>query len=162
MFQLKKYYLIILLFFYCFFIPATEAATAQEYKAKYNAEYFPSLSGDSQVKLNIKIINLRSDVYVKEFGLVFPNSFAIENIITRDDYGDIKTDIENQERSFKIKLIFSSPNTGKNSENNFYLSFLQKNLFKVSDNVWEVMLPVIADSHNSIFMRFSVTIKFIR
>jgi len=149
--QLKRYFYIAILLHCCLFIFAGKGLAAEEYKAEYKAEYFPDLKGDSQVKLNIKIVNLRSDVYVKEFSLSFPTSFAIENVVARDDWGDITTEIENLERSFKVKLNFTSPSTGRNSENNFYLNFVQKNLFKVNNNVWEVILPAITDNQNSVF-----------
>lgn len=149
--KIKYCYIVILL--YCFlvflFSPLTFAQEPQKYKAQYQIEYFPNLNGDSRVQLNIKIINLRSDVYVKQFSLTFPKSFAIEDIKARDDHDKVIPKIEYQERNLKVILTFNWPNIGKSSENNFYLTYFQKNLFKNIGNVWEIILPVINDQYNS-------------
>lgn len=152
--SLVKKYCYLAVFFFCLFflLPLAKNVFAEkEYKTEYNVEYFPKLNGDSRVRLRIKIIHLRSDVYVKEFSLSFPNTFTINDINAYDDKGEVIPQIEPEERSFKIKLAFNAPNVGRNSENNFYLNYLQKNLFKINGNVWEIILPVISDQEDSIF-----------
>jgi len=150
--QIKRLCYYFFIFLCLFFVLLPKKIGAEEpYQVKYNAEYFPDLKGNAQVKLNIKITNLRSDVYVKEFALSFPSSFMIENIDAYDDNGKIPAAMETMERNFKIKLSFSSPNVGKNSENNLHLNFLQKNLFKVKNTIWEVFLPALPSNENSVF-----------
>lgn len=137
------------IFFFLFFaIPTT---FSQEYKTVYDAHYMPHLNGDSEVTFQIKIISLRSDRYVKELTLSFPKNFAISDLTARDDYGSIEPLQETQEQFLKVKLIFTNPNIGKNSENNFYLSFLQKNLFKTDGNIWEIILPTMNQKDNIVF-----------
>lgn len=151
--QIKKYYWVVIFFWFLFFfIPSKTIVWADnEYKTEYKVEYFPDLKGDCQVKLNIKITNLLTEVYVKELNLIFPKNFLIDNISAADDHQKISPILEENEKQIKLKLIFSSPNIGRGSENNFYLSFFQKNLFKINGNVWEIILPIIDDPKKSNF-----------
>lgn len=136
---------------FLFFLLWPAGARAQEYKTVYDVHYAPRLNDDSEVSVKIKIINLRSDRYVKEFTLSFPKNFVIADLTARDDYGPIAPAIENQEQFLKVSLNFSNPAIGKNLENNFYLSFREKNLFKTEGNIWEVILPTIGDKENTTF-----------
>lgn len=144
---MKLFYLFLLILI--FLLPAT--VFAQEFKSDYKVEYFLSNNGknlDTKVRFTIKIINLKSDVYVNKFSLAFPKTFSITNLNAKDDNGEIVPTLEADQQKSKIGLEFSNPKTGKGTENTFYLTFDQHNLFRVNGNVWEVILPTIGSEEN--------------
>jgi len=119
---------------------------AADFKTDYRVEYHLSQSKDgltSRARFNIKITNLRGDVYVNKFSIGFPRSFPISNLKSMDDYGEITPKVTADDLSTKIEMEFSNPNIGKDSVNNFFLDFDQTNLFKINGNIWEVAIPVI-------------------
>lgn len=119
---------------------------AADFKTDYQVEYNLSQSQDSltsKVKFNVKITNLRSDVYVNKYSISFPRSFAINNLKIKDDSGEVVPKITSDDLNTKVEMEFTNPNIGKDSVNNFFLDFDQVNLFKVNGNVWEVAIPVI-------------------
>ena len=124
---------------------------AQYYKVNYFVEYFLNYSNsknlDSFVKYKINIKNLNDKKYVNKFSLIFPDTFSIANIQATDDKGSIEASIDKNNNKINIELTFSDPNKEQYSENNFYLSFNQSNLFNVNGNVWEVIIPII-ESNN--------------
>ncbi len=148
--RLVKTVLLIFLFWLLFFAKPL-FAQEQQFKSDYKVEYFLSDQGtnlNTDVKFNIKITNLYSDVYVDRFSLIFPSNFSIANLIASDDHGSITPQQTTDQNKTKINLTFSNPNVGKNSENNFFVEFNQNNLFKVNGNIWEVILPTVEDKQN--------------
>lgn len=141
------FFLLILAVFLFFVCPAQ----AIEYQVVYNAQYYPDFEKSAKVNLTIKIVNLRSDVYVKEFSLLFPEEFSIENLTASDDSGKIEPEIERQQSGIRVNLTFSSPRVGKDSQNTFHLQYSQDNLFTAQGNIWEVILPTVKNKTNSIF-----------
>ncbi|HLC94241.1 MAG TPA: transglutaminase domain-containing protein [Patescibacteria group bacterium] len=136
-----RVFLSIVLFF---FIIVPHSTYAQKYKTTYNTAYFLKSNGDSDVKLDISIANLQSDVYVREFTLSFPATFSIENVKAYDEAGDaIETKVSTVGLTLKILLTFSEPVIGKNLQNKFYITFLQKNLFKTAGVMREIILPTM-------------------
>lgn len=142
-FLYKFLFFIFYFFLFNFFCSLVYAA---DYKVDYQISYdLRNFEKDQFVNVNlaIKITNLKSDVYVSKFSFFFPDSFYIKNIEIFDDYQKITPNIYNEKGYLKIEMSFSKPNIGKNSVNNFYLNFSQKNLFKINGNIWEVVLPNI-------------------
>src|SRR3989339_1612303 len=124
---------------------------AADFKTDYQVEYNLSQSQEnlnSQVNFKIKIVNLKTEVYVSKFSISFPNTFSINNLKTSDDNGYITPKVTTDEDKTKIELEFSNPTIGKDSINTFFLSFDQANLFKINGKVWEVVLPVIENTQN--------------
>ncbi|MCL4364108.1 hypothetical protein M1328_02605 [Patescibacteria group bacterium] len=119
---------------------------AADFKADYQVQYNLFQTKDnltSNVKFNIKITNLRGDVYVNKFAISFPRSFAISNLKSSDDHGEVIPKVTTDDQNIKVEMEFSNPNIGRDTVNNFYLTFDQSNLFKTNGNVWEVAIPVI-------------------
>lgn len=132
---------------------------ASDFKTDYQVEYNLSQSQDnlnSQVDFKIKIINLKSEVFVSKFAISFPKSFSISNLKTSDDNGYITPIITSDEDKYRIELEFTNPAVGKDSVNNFFLNFDQANLFKTNAKVWEVVLPVIENTQSE---SYTVTVN---
>ncbi len=121
-------------------------AADPDHTTSYQTDYYVRQNGDqiqTDVSYQIRITNLRSDVYVKKFTLAFPDTFSISNISASDDKGPIAPLVTDEAGNIKIVLEFSDPNTGRDSVNTFRLNFTQDNLFKLNGNVWEVILPTL-------------------
>ena len=124
---------------------------AADFKSEYQVEYNLSQSQNdlnSKVDFRIRIVNLKSEVFVSKFAISFPTTFSITNLKTSDDNGYILPKITRDDEKTKIELEFSNPAVGKDSVNTFFLNFDQANLFKVNGKVWEVVLPVIENKQN--------------
>src|SRR3989344_4004636 len=124
---------------------------AEDYRSDYQVDYYLSEAENrlnTKVKFTVSITNFRTDVYVKQFSIVFPKSFTIGNIKASDDHGSLRPEIESDNKLTKISLEFSNPSVGKNSKGNFYLEFSQENLFNVNGNVWEVIIPTVENKQN--------------
>ena len=137
---------------FCFFLLTstclllTTAVFAQDFRSDYQIDYFLNEVENrlnTKVKITVKIINFRSDVYVKQFSIGFPKTFTLKDIKATDDNGPINPQITSNDELTRIALGFSNPNIGKNSTGNFYLEFNQDNLFNVNGNVWEVIIPTV-------------------
>lgn len=119
---------------------------AQEFRSDFHVEYFlKELPSQliSNVRFNIKITHLKSDVYVKKYSLTFPKFFTIKDITASDDKGPIIPITKLDDQQTSVEMEFTDPQTGKDSSNNLFLNFTQENLFKVNGNVWEVILPTV-------------------
>ena len=132
------------LFVFCFI--SITSIYASDFRTVYDVHYYPTLEKESlttRVSFSIKITNLKPDLYIKTFSLIFPKTFQIGNIKVSDDNGPIKEIISLSDANQSIKMEFSDPLIGLNITNTFYLEFLQSNLFKASGNTWEVIIPTI-------------------
>ncbi len=119
---------------------------AGDFRSDYRVEYFLSQNQgnlNTRVSFNIKITNLRSDIYVSKFSISFPRNFIVRNLTAADDSGPITPKVTSDDLDTKIELEFREPRTGRSSENNFTLNFDQDNLFQINGNVWEVILPTV-------------------
>ncbi len=119
---------------------------AADFRSDYYVTYDLSQNQNdlrAHVNFQIKITNLRSDIYVSKFSISFPKNFLIHNLSATDDTGPIIPTVTTEDSDTKIDLEFRKPNTGRDSVNNFYLNFDQDNLFQVNGNIWEVILPTI-------------------
>ncbi len=147
---LLKYFFLLLLSSFIFY-QISNPVLAADFKTDYQVEYNLSQSQNdlsSHVSFKIKIVNLRSEVFVSKFAISFPNTFSISNLKTSDDNGYITPKIISDGDKTKIELEFSNPAVGKDSENTFFLNFDQANLFKINGKIWEVVLPVIENTQN--------------
>ncbi|MFA6017445.1 MAG: transglutaminase-like domain-containing protein [Patescibacteria group bacterium] len=154
---LFKFLYVVLIFNILFLIlPKVYAA---DFKSDYQVEYNLSQSQNnlnSHVNFKIKIVNLKTEVFVSKFAISFPESFSINNLKASDDNGFITPKITTDGEKTKIELEFSNPAVGKDTVNTFFLDFDQSNLFKVNGKVWEVVLPVIENTQDE---SYTVTVN---
>lgn len=148
--MMKK--ILTLLIVLCIFLFLSKQSFAADFTSEYKVEYFiKELNSQliNNVRFNIKITHLRSDVFVKKFSLIFPKYFEVKDVTASDDKGAISPRITRNDKQTSIEVEFNEPKTGKGSENNFYISFIQDNLFKINGNIWEVILPLIENQDDS-------------
>lgn len=146
---MRKILSFILSFFVLF--PLVLPVKAQQFRDDYEVIYTVNQSGnriDTNVDFTVRVTNLVSDVVVKKFSLLFPKSFAISNLKASDDSGAVGPQLNGDQENTQIELEFKNPKSGSGTTNTFHLNFEQANLFKVSGNVWEVILPTIQGSRS--------------
>jgi len=144
-FKLVKVF-IPLLFYLLALFSTPPCVYASDFKTVYDVHYYPTLEQQdltTRVSFKIKITNLKPDLYIKTFSLIFPKTFQIGNIKVSDDSGPISQVVSQSESNQTIKMEFSNPQVGLNITNTLYLDFLQTNLFKVNANTWEVIIPTV-------------------
>ena len=142
--KLIKRLLFLLFLLFSLYFPNN--VNAADFKTNYKAQYFLTQDFEkinSEVKYSINITNLNEGYYVSKFTLSFPKTFSIENIKASDDSGEVIPKVSTEKENIDIELVFNNPNVSLGSQNNFYLTFNQKNLFSINGNVWEVILPVL-------------------
>lgn len=142
-----KLFLILLIFF----ASLNQIVLAEEkpYRNDYRVEYFLSENGNqiqSKVKFTVTITNLSQTEYVDKVGISFPDTFKIHDVAAADLKGKITPEVVTKDGKISITTSFNDPDIGQNSVNAFALEFNQDNLFRVFGNVWEVMMPTIANT----------------
>lgn len=149
--MIRKLLSILMVFlFYC--ILGGFVSADRNVKTDYQVQYVLSDTGNAintKVFFNVKITNVNPEVYVKRFSLNFPESFQITNLKGADDKGPIQPTLTQEAGKTKIDLSFTNPVFGKDTANTFYLEFNQDKLFNKNGNVWEVILPTIADEEST-------------
>lgn len=133
---------------FCFlflFSPSVKKIFAQSYRTDYVAEYFPSVSGESDVKIGVVLTNLRSDSFVQEFSLSIPKNVLLSDILVSSSGEGIDSSQSEEGDSVKIKINFPTNTAGKNSRQEFAITFRQKNLFREIGSIDELIVPTLYD-----------------
>lgn len=121
---------------------------ASDFKTQYDVDYYLSEAGQTlsaHAVFNLKVTNLRSDVFVSQVALAFPKSFDIRNLSAKDSMGEVTPDLVRDDKNIQVNLTFRDPNVGRDSINAVEISFDQTNLFQVNGNIWEVIIPTVED-----------------
>ena len=143
--------ILVILFLFLLF-PAISLAA--DFKSDYKVEYTIEQTDNTiktKVAFKVAITNLKSDVYVKKFALIFPKPFLISNLKANDDKTEVAPIVTETDDKINLELEFSDPKTGRDTTNNFYLNFYQVGLFQQSGNIWEVILPTMQDKEQSTY-----------
>lgn len=131
-------------FLLCFFFSLLFSIKihAQEYKTVYDTHYYINSDNSARVEMNVTFTDLSSDVYIKEFGLTFPENFGIKNVTARNANGTIPIQIVKESQGYRLGVQFVTPEDSSKRLNKFTLYYDQDNLFKPSGTIIEVILPI--------------------
>lgn len=135
-----------LVFFLLFFFLGIGTVHAADFRSSYNIEYYIQANepqNNTKASYTIALTNLQPDLIIKKFTLSLPKSFGIENIIARDDKGNVGQTVVDKDRSIDVTFEFNNPRPGLNEVNTLYLDFQQKNIFRSKGSIWEVFIPTI-------------------
>lgn len=141
----NRIFLVCITLFY-FFLLLKGQVYAADFKTSYETEYYVRENdpqGYTKAAYTIRLTNTKPDLVVKTFTLSFPKSFAIGNIVARDNKGTIVPKITERERYTDVALNFNDPTPGLNEVNTLYLDFQQQNIFREKGTVWEVFIPTM-------------------
>ena len=144
--MIKKIYLVLTFIFLFFGFASLFSVSAADFRTSYDIEYFIK-DNDPQnftkTTYAITLTNLRPDLIIKKFTLIFPKSFSIGNIVARDYKGSITPVINQKDRSIETTFEFHDPKPGINEVNTLYLDFQQSNIFRSKGTIWEVFIPTL-------------------
>ena len=111
--MIKKIYLVLTFIFLFFGFASLFSVSAADFRTSYDIEYFIK-DNDPQnftkTTYAITLTNLRPDLIIKKFTLIFPKSFSIGNIVARDYKGSITPVINQKNRSIETTFEFHDPN----------------------------------------------------
>ena len=116
------------------------AFSADEFNITQVTKYQIDLSGKALVSQQTDIVNNFSQIYPKEYEVSLSSS-NITNIISTDLGGNIVKNIDQQNDTTKISLVFNEPNIGKNQITKFNLNYSLSNLASQKGTTWEIVLP---------------------
>ncbi len=127
------------------FLGNLRTVSAQEFRTDYDVSYTLPVTDTEVARAQYKITltNLKSDTYIDSYSITFPESFAISDVSASDDEGRIEPRIEKSTGGNVIRLDANEPIVGRKNVTKFIVEFNQRNLFRKTGSVWEVMLPTI-------------------
>ena len=137
---------LILTLFLAFFFPKNTFA-ADEFNTNQITKYQIDAMGNAMVSQQIEITNNFSQIYAKEYEISL-SSEDIINIIGTDSGGNIIKNIDKQNGTTKISLVFNQPSIGKNQTTKFNLNYSLPHLASPKGTTWEIILPENQTSHN--------------
>ena len=123
------------------------AFSADEFNITQVTKYQIDLSGKALVSQQTDIVNNFSQIYPKEYEVSLSSS-NITNIISTDLGGNIVKNIDQQNDTTKISLVFNEPNIGKNQITKFNLNYSLSNLASQKGTTWEIVLPENQTNHH--------------
>jgi hypothetical protein len=125
-------------------------AQASTYTVDYNFSFAPDSKENLDVKLQIHLKNLRSDLYINEFSLTFPPNFITGSIKAEDAEGPVEFVRQDIATGMKITFKFNEPNAQK-AEHFLTLTYKLNDLFSNQGFVTEAILPLIQpDEHSKV------------
>ncbi len=128
------------LFLILFFLLPKSIFAADEFNVSQQIEYQIDASGNAIVDQQISLTNNYSQIYPKEYQITL-SSDQIENITGSDNSGNIIKNINQQNGTTVINIVFNQENIGKNQTTKFKLNYNIKALAEAKGNTWEIALP---------------------
>ncbi|HLL60863.1 MAG TPA: transglutaminase domain-containing protein [Candidatus Nitrosocosmicus sp.] len=133
----------------CIYFIFFSSVNAQQYNTQYDTHYYINKDHSARVEMNIQFPGLSSEMFIREYGLIFPSSFAIENIKATSNNTDLTVTIEKYADTNKLIIQFEQPTDITKRTNNFILTYNHKNFFKPSGNIVEIILPTLGEKSDS-------------
>ncbi len=135
------------LLIFALFFSKTPTLAADEFTQDQQITYNLKDNLLVQVEQKIKLTNLISTIYAKEYSLNIDNQ-AISNLTAFDETGNILQSSNTTGTATKINLSFSTPALGKNQAKSFTLLYTLSNALTNKGQVWDVVLPQITNPYS--------------
>jgi len=120
------------------------AEATNEFIAHYQVTFKANKDGRMHVTQNISLTNKLSDVYATSYSLTIEKKKP-ENISAFDALGPLKTTVNQEDEKTIIVLEFNDEVVGKGKTLNFTLSYEIPDLITKSGQVWEIVIPKLAN-----------------
>ncbi|MEO6509203.1 MAG: hypothetical protein ABIO02_04570, partial [Patescibacteria group bacterium] len=118
---------------------------AADFTTNYKVDYYLDENNGSpltKVKMRVDVLNHTPDSYISKFSISFPKLFKIDNVSAL--YKEpITPRIETEGDATTLLVDLPPPTLADKTRSTIYFDFYQENLFKITGNVWEVILPTI-------------------
>lgn len=139
-----KLFLKVLLSFFFFLLSFKPAFASQEFFTAYDVSYEADLNGRLHVAQNISLTNKLTDIYATSYSLKLERGIP-ENVKAEDGLGPMKATLETKDEGTTIKIDFNEKVVGKDKTLKFTLSYDAPGLLKQTGQVWELMVPKLAN-----------------
>jgi len=123
-----------------FLLFSSTSAFAAEFSTAYDVTYQVNESGITTVVNQISLINLKSDLYAKEYSLII-SSEKIDNIKANDSLGPLQLKVNKKDGSTEIKVSFNEKIVGSGKVLTFTLSYDTAELSTKQGRIWEINIP---------------------
>lgn len=130
----------------------TPHANAQEeaYAVDYNFEFYvKEHSPDVDVKLDIILTNKRSDVYITEYAIRFPQNFFFKNLHVTQEGKEVPFVVSEQNSMKALTFTFDEPESGSFSQNRLELNYTLENMHNQKGRINEMILPLLISEPKS-------------
>jgi hypothetical protein len=144
---MKKTILTILMFFAIAFKFPNIVLADTNFQTDINVEYKILESGKTNVTKTISIKNLKSEYFPKQY-VLFLKGVSPENIKAYERGTLLNTKYEKKGNDGTLIIDFYERSVGKGNTKTFIVSFEDNSLTRKTGEVWEVVLPKVADSEN--------------
>ncbi|MFH0863872.1 MAG: transglutaminase-like domain-containing protein [Candidatus Gottesmanbacteria bacterium] len=141
----RSIFFILLLLIVLVSSPCPPALAETNFSSAYDITYQINSSGIALVTQNIKLTNLTTNYYPKEY-IITLNDSKIDNIQAWDNSGPLKYDLQNNVDLTKIHVFFNNIVVGQGNTLNWTLSYQTTQIAQKNGRIWEINIPRIADT----------------
>lgn len=134
---------IIILFSIFYFLFSARALAVGEFSAAYDVTYEVQDSGQTIVIQNIKLTNLMTNYYAKEFFLTFATE-NIDRVEAWDSSGPLSVEVKKEKDETNIHVIFNEKVIGQGKILNWGFRYRSEEIAKKLGRIWEVNIPRVS------------------
>lgn len=113
---------------------------AAEFSSSYDVTYKVNELGITKVINKIRLTNLKSDLYAKEYTVLI-GSTRVENVQGFDSLGKLRLEVSKREGKTEIKTTFNERVVGKGKTLAFTLSYETPEIASRQGRIWEINIP---------------------
>ncbi len=136
--------LILFLFILIIFILPTDIYSASNIGINIKSTYRVGLAGEVNVTYEIDIVNLKSEVYTKQYSLDLLSIKPRDITVIYNDK-NINYDLYTNGTNSKINIAFEDDVVGKDKFRKIFINFKEDYIAVKSGNIWEISIPKILD-----------------
>lgn len=122
----------------------TQACIAEQFQTSYDVEYEINENGETQVRQDITLLNLRDDVVATNYSLSIKH-IAISDIEAEDGKGKMNVSEKVDQDTKIITLDFNENVIGKGRNNTFEFDYKTNDIAKKIGNIWNINIPQISN-----------------
>lgn len=142
----KKLFSFLLAIIFFLLIP-TSAIASDQFKTDATTTYRVMLDGTVEVRENIKIENLLSDIYAASFSVELDNITPI-NPGAESNGRAIPIEVSQQGSKTTLTINFEAALVGKGKIRNFDIVFSENSFATRTGEIWEIAIPRLSDEAN--------------
>jgi len=135
---------------------AHNAKAEGEFVTDINVEYNVQERGITEIKYNINLQNVFSDIYATNYSLVFDNITPL-NVRAYQGEQILATNLKTEESKNSIEVTFPDAVVGKNKTRQFTISYEDKDIATRTGEVWEIIIPRI--NQNTAYKTYNLSLS---
>lgn len=150
---MKKFLLLLLMWAVMPLQVHAEAETKRPdtHSVQYDFEFYIDQDTTSvDVDLAITLTNLRSDVYIQEYSLLFPNTLTFQNLRITQEKEDIPFVQSTGDQTQRIIVTFAEPLEGQFASSRIKLHYTLENMHMPRGQIHEIILPLLVNDPHAV------------